>query len=246
MASFQTFFRTVVMLATLGIVAKAWYLYGPTCRRDEDDRLRVAEVASGSVERLLANAGQRRAGRRSAVPSVGRRRRRSCRRRADRTDSARSNHAAGTVERRRSAAGRRHAGGDRAVSPAGAVDCLAADSPPEPTRLPPTIGSPATPTDARLAATLERLAQLGMRDQELVAVGQSRRTDALQLQHRRGPIRRRYSRHFEAVADDAAGGRGAGGGRDRGLAAGTAVRERGAGSVRESIRFGAAQFYPCT
>lgn len=30
MASFQTFFRTVVMVATLGLLAKAWYHYGPT------------------------------------------------------------------------------------------------------------------------------------------------------------------------------------------------------------------------
>ena len=46
MASFQTFFRTVVMLATLGIVAKVWYLYGPSVDEMKTIGARVAEVTS--------------------------------------------------------------------------------------------------------------------------------------------------------------------------------------------------------
>jgi hypothetical protein len=45
MASFQTFFRVVVMLATLGLLAKAWFLYGPTVDELQTIGSRVAELA---------------------------------------------------------------------------------------------------------------------------------------------------------------------------------------------------------
>ncbi len=46
MASFRTFFRTVVMLATLGIVAKLWYLHGPSVDEMKSIVARVAEVTT--------------------------------------------------------------------------------------------------------------------------------------------------------------------------------------------------------
>ncbi len=45
MSSLQTFFRTVVMLATLGIVAKIWFLYGPSIGEMQTIGGRVAELA---------------------------------------------------------------------------------------------------------------------------------------------------------------------------------------------------------
>ena len=45
MASFQTFFRTVVMLATLGLLAKLWYHHGPTVEELQVIGARVSEIA---------------------------------------------------------------------------------------------------------------------------------------------------------------------------------------------------------
>lgn len=45
MTTLQTFFRAVVMLATLGIVAKAWMLYGPSIEEMQSIGQRVSEVA---------------------------------------------------------------------------------------------------------------------------------------------------------------------------------------------------------
>jgi len=45
MTTLQTFFRAVVMLATLGIVAKAWMLYGPSVEEMQTIGQRVSEVA---------------------------------------------------------------------------------------------------------------------------------------------------------------------------------------------------------
>jgi hypothetical protein len=45
MSSLQTFFRTVVMLATLGVVAKIWFLYGPSVGEMQTIGARVAELS---------------------------------------------------------------------------------------------------------------------------------------------------------------------------------------------------------
>ncbi|HEY4233136.1 MAG TPA: hypothetical protein VGM76_06905 [Lacipirellulaceae bacterium] len=45
MSSLQTFFRTVVMLATLGIVAKLWFLYGPNVGEMKSIGARVVELS---------------------------------------------------------------------------------------------------------------------------------------------------------------------------------------------------------
>jgi hypothetical protein len=49
MSSLQTFFRTVVMLATLGIVANLWYLYGPDVARMQAIGVRVVELSKEAV-----------------------------------------------------------------------------------------------------------------------------------------------------------------------------------------------------
>jgi hypothetical protein len=46
MSSLQTFFRTVVMLATLGIVAKLWFFYGPSVGELKSIGTRVAELSA--------------------------------------------------------------------------------------------------------------------------------------------------------------------------------------------------------
>ena len=46
MSSFRTVFRTVVMLATLGLVGKAWYHYGPTLGELQAIGGRVVQVAN--------------------------------------------------------------------------------------------------------------------------------------------------------------------------------------------------------
>jgi hypothetical protein len=46
MSSFKTFFRAVVMLATLGLLAKAWYHYGPTLGELQAIGGRVVQVAN--------------------------------------------------------------------------------------------------------------------------------------------------------------------------------------------------------
>jgi hypothetical protein len=45
MASLQTFFRTVVMLATLAIVAKFWFLYGPNMTEMKSIGSRLVELS---------------------------------------------------------------------------------------------------------------------------------------------------------------------------------------------------------
>jgi hypothetical protein len=51
MTTLQTFFRAVVMLATLGIVAKAWMLYGPSVEEMQTIGQRVVEVSHELIEK---------------------------------------------------------------------------------------------------------------------------------------------------------------------------------------------------
>jgi hypothetical protein len=199
MTSFRTFFRTVIMLATLGIVAKVWYLYGPSVDEMKTIGTRVAEVSSQAWTDYWQKPPEGALADDPRVPNVG---------------AAPApfvppgtliepmphgpHHAAGP----QSAGGVQLAGGMPAeivpISPAGPSTAW----PPQPTRLPPnelTPMAPTAPTDARLSTLLERLAQLGVRDQELSSWGS------------RGELMRfscnmpwanspAYSRHFEAVA----------------------------------------------
>ncbi len=74
-----------------------------------------------------------------------------------------------------------------------------ATSPPEPTRLPPDNLHPADPADSQLSATLQRLAQLGMRDQQLSTWGSGGKLMrfSCSMPWASSPA---YSQHFEAVA----------------------------------------------
>jgi hypothetical protein len=49
MSSLQTFFRTVVMLATLGIVAKVWFLYGPSAVELQTIGVRIVELSKDAI-----------------------------------------------------------------------------------------------------------------------------------------------------------------------------------------------------
>ena len=59
MSSLQTFFRTVVMLATLGIVAKIWFLYGPSVGEMQTIGVAGGRALAADVERLLEGIEQR-------------------------------------------------------------------------------------------------------------------------------------------------------------------------------------------
>jgi hypothetical protein len=199
MASFQTFFRTVIMLATLGIVAKVWYLYGPSVDEMKAIGTRVAEVSSQAWTEYWQKPADGALADDPRVPTVG----------AvpapfdpQGTLIEPMPHSPNYAADPRGTGAVQLAGGMPAeivpVSPAGPSTAW----PPQPTRLPPNDQAPMAPTapaDARLSTLLERLAQLGVRDQELSSWGS------------RGELMRfscnmpwanspAYSRHFEAVA----------------------------------------------
>jgi hypothetical protein len=200
MASLQTFFRTVVMLATLGIVAKAWYLYGPSVDEMKTIGARVTVV----VQEAWTNYWQPPPT--SAVANDPR---------APLTQSAPAPFlAAGTpMEPMPHGTPQLAPAGPATVQLAGGVPAEIApvfpanpstawppSAVPEPTRLPADTAAPPSPqADPRLPVLLERLASLGVRDQELTSWGS------------RGELMRfscnvpwanspAYSRHFEAVA----------------------------------------------
>jgi hypothetical protein len=200
MASFQTFFRTVVMLATLGLLAKAWYLYGPSVDEMKTIGARVAEVTTQAWAEYWQKPAASSLADDPRVPQVG-------------TAPAPfvppgtpmepiphvPNHAAG----QHGGSAVQLAGGMPAqvvpVSPAGPSTAWPPSSPPEPTRLPPDNTSPAEPTDARLSTLLDRLAQLGMRDQQLSAWGSGGELMRFSCNMPWANLPA-YSRHFEAVA----------------------------------------------
>jgi hypothetical protein len=197
MASFQTFFRTVVMLATLGIVAKVWYLHGPNVDEMKAIGSRVAEVAQEAWTNYWqappgdALADDPRLPRIGGAPAPfvppGS---------AIEPMPHDPNHTpitgANTVQL---------AGGIPAeivpVAPSGPSTPWPPGATPEPTRLP---ADPAASTDeTRLTAKLEQLMQWGVRDQELAPWGS--RGELIRFRCNvpwaNSPA---YSRHFEAVA----------------------------------------------
>lgn len=190
MASFQTFFRTVVMLATLGLIAKVWYHYGLSIDEMKSIGARVSEVAEEEWTKYWQKPADSSLADDPRLPAMG-------------GPPApfvpagtpvqpmphEPNHAnatgSGMVQL---------AGGMPAeivpLAPAGPSTAWPASAKPEPTRLPP---------DTPLPALLEQLTKLGVRDQELTQWGS------------RGELVRfscnvpwvnspAYSRHFEAVA----------------------------------------------
>lgn len=205
MASFQTFFRTVVMLATLGLVAKAWYLYGPSVEEMKTIGARVAEVTSQTwneywqkpVDTPLADDPRLpRLGGAPApfVPPGG-----PMEPMPHGSTGALQPFSNGTMSNGKV----QLAGGMPAeivpVPSPGPSSAWPPTSPPEPTRLPPDDSLATQPTEAKLTATLERLTQLGVRDSELSAWGSGGNLMrfSCNMPWANSPA---YSRHFEAVA----------------------------------------------
>jgi hypothetical protein len=200
MASFQTFFRTVVMLATLGLVAKAWYLYGPSVDEMKKIGARVAEVTSQTWNEYWQKPADAplsddprlpRLGGAPApfVPQGG-----PMEPMPHGSTGALQPISNGTVQL---------VGGMPAeivpVPSPGPSSAWPPTSPPEPTRLPPNNSLAANSSDAQLAATLEQLTQLGVRDPELSAWGSGGNLMrfSCNMPWANSPA---YSRHFEAVA----------------------------------------------
>lgn len=201
MTSFQTFFRAVVMLATLGIVAKAWHLYGPSV----DELGTIAQRAVQVADDLWAEYEQRGTAATSDVhdPRLG----------APGIASAPRPPAAVPQQPVLIAAaetrGPDFAQQAVAVSPIAPSSTPAAlSSPPSSISPPQAIVEPAPVgpvprQDDRLQAAAARLAQLGARDQELQPWGNDGRWYRFSCSATWVDAPN-YSRHFEAVSADPA------------------------------------------
>jgi hypothetical protein len=197
MASFQTFFRTVVMLITLGLLAKAWYLYGPSVDELKTIGARVSEVTSQAwreywdkpVEKSALAVDPR-------VPIVG----------GPPAPFVPQESAIEPIPHVPDHAARPAVG--QAVQLAGGLPAQIvpvapstpwpSSAPPQPTRLPPDERATAS-QDPRLAARLQQLTQLGMRDQELTSWGS--RGELMRFSCNMPWVNSpAYSWHFEAIA----------------------------------------------
>ena len=195
MTTLQTFFRAVVMLATLGIVAKAWMLYGPSVEEMQSIGQRVVEVADelmskyrqgGGAPPVLANDPrvQTMAPMAAAVPPQG--------------VSQPQPILLATAESER----------PEYAQPAVAITPMTGAPLVPPTRLIPVTAEqpPAAPPasgDAQLEAASARLTQQGVGDYRVEPWGKDGRwyrcsCDAPWI------VRAYYNRHFEAVAADPA------------------------------------------
>jgi hypothetical protein len=195
MTTLQTFFRTVVMLATLGIVAKAWLLYGPSVAEMQTMGQRVVEVADELMSKYRQGG--------SAAPEV--------------VDDPRIETApplTGTLPQppvsqpQPILLATAETQGQEFVQPAVAAVPVAAPPPAPPTRLIPVAAEPApsdqsSSGDARLEAAHARLAQLDIRDYRVEPWGGEGRwyRCSCDAPWSGAP---QYSRHFEAVAADPA------------------------------------------
>jgi hypothetical protein len=196
MASLQTLFRTVVMLATLGIVAKAWYLYGPTIDEMQTIGSRLSEVAqqawaeywqASPTDSSLANDPRLPPGDAAPAPFVP------------------SNS---VIEPMPHVPPAVPSGGQGTVQLAGGVPAeivpVAPSSPwprgaaPEPVRLPVDTASAPIHT-APFQPLLDRLTQSGVRDHQLEPWGSRGELVrfSCSVPWANSPA---YSRHFEAVA----------------------------------------------
>lgn len=199
MASFRTFFRTAVMLATLGLLAKAWYHYGPNVDELKSIGSRVSEVVSQEWNNYwqpqpdegladdprLPNLGTAPApflppdGSQPIPPAP---------------QLAPSGGNLGTVQL---------AGGVPAdIVPLEPSTAWPPGTAAGPTRLPPdatTTAAPPVPQEnPRLTALLEHLTRIGVRDQRLTPWGSGGLMRfTCQVPWANSPS---FSRHFEAVA----------------------------------------------
>lgn len=198
MASLQTFFRTVVMLAALGFIAKMWYHHGPNLDEMKSIGARVSEV----VAQEWSDYWQPQAGGALAddprlpnlsgapapfVPPDGMQPIPT----APNLVPSATGQLPGTVQL---------AGGVPAeVVPSNAWPPGSAA---EPTRLPPdataTAPTPVPQENPRLTALLEHLTSLGVRDQALAPWGSGGLVRfTCEVPWANSPS---FSRHFEAVA----------------------------------------------
>jgi hypothetical protein len=199
MASLQTFFRTIVMLATLGIVAKAWYLYGPSVDEMKSIGARVTVVAQEAWTNYWQKPASNPLANDPRVPP---------------TASVPAPFLPTGTPMQPIPHGSQHsippgvatvqlAGGVPAeivpLAPSGPSTPWPPGTPPEPTRLPADTTAPPQQQDTRLPAMLERLTKLGVRDQELAAWGSGGELMrfSCNVPWANSPA---YSRHFEAVA----------------------------------------------
>jgi len=169
MSSFRTFFRVVVMLAALGLVAKAWYHYGLTLGELQAIGSRGVEVASELWEKYWQSPGT------SSALAVDDQRQSTIA-----TPPAPFVPPTGPVEPMRLPATTTAPGDALPVQlAAGSTAQTAAAEmlPPSPAALPGGILSAATlstsdpPPADPLQAMVERLNQLGARDQQLTPWG---------------------------------------------------------------------------
>ena len=210
MPSFQTFFRTVVMVACRA-GGEGWQLYGPT-----DDQVKtIGAQAIEMAQEAWTSTGRtptRIAGGRPRVRSVGSRPRRSCRRASSRRRSARASHAT-----------RPRAGRCNSPADAGRDAPIAAAATPgrrtaaEPTRLPPEAGARCQRRRRSAAGVDRRLRAAGRARSRIGAVGQRRRIVSLQLPRAAGEFAERYSGTSKRWPTSRRR-RWTGGGRSRGLA----------------------------
>jgi len=193
MTTLQTLFRAVVMLATLGIVAKAWHLYGPSVEEMQTIGQRVAEVADELMNEYrqggtapLADPNDPRI---QPVPPIAAAA-------PQPPVSSPQPILLATAESR----------GQEFAQPAVAAEPAAPPEPP--TRLIPVTleqppSEPPTGVDARVESAAARLAQLGVRDYRVEPWGGEGRwyRCSCDAPWTHAP---HYSRHFEAVAAEAA------------------------------------------
>lgn len=196
MSSFRTFFRTVVMLATLGLIAKLWYHHGLSLDELKDIGSRVSEVAQEEWSKYWQVKPGDALADDPRVPQVGG---------APAPFSPQGTpmqpmpHAPGLIPNT-NAGTVQLAGGVPAeivpVAPGGPSTPWPTDAP-EPMRLPGDIHVPAENT--QLTAALEKLTQWGVRDQELKPWGSGGELMrfSCSVPWANSPA---YTQHFEAVA----------------------------------------------
>jgi hypothetical protein len=199
MASFQTFFRTVVMIATLALVAKGWYHYGPSVDEMKSIGSRVSEVVSQEWSNYWQpNTGQQLAddprlpslsgAPAPFVPPVG----------TEPIPSAPQLVPAGPTTGSVQLAG----GVPADIVPVEPSTAWPPGTAPEPMRLPPDATASAVPPvpqeNAQLTSLLEHLTSLGVRDQHLAPWGSGGLVRfTCEAPWVNSPS---FSRHFEAVA----------------------------------------------
>ncbi len=196
MSSLQTLFRTIIMLATLGIVAKVWFLHGPSVDEMKAIGTRVAEVASQAwsdywqqpVNDALADDPRLPAMGGAPAPFV-----------PPSTPVEIMPHSTSPISPRGASVVQLAGGVPAEMVPVAPADRSMPWGPPESPGAAPQVAALVPEQDTRLRVLFEQLAKLGVRDQELAPWGS--RGELMRF-HCSVPWANSpaYSRHFEAVA----------------------------------------------